>query len=91
MSAWVIRLTVACRSGDVGAPMSVNVPGGPCGKTIVRTGYAWTFLPHDLARSKTYLWGEDGLAGICDRFQLLNFSLGLWNTRAPFLKDGSSV
>lgn len=26
------------RPGDVGAPMSVNVPGGPCGKTIVRTG-----------------------------------------------------
>ena len=26
-----------------------------------------------------------------DRFQLLNFSLGLWNTRDPFLKDGPSV
>ena len=31
--------------------------------------------------------GEAGLAGICDRFQLLNFSLGLWNTRDPFLKE----
>ena len=31
--------------------------------------------------------GEVGLAGICDRFQLLNFSLGLWNTRDPFLKE----
>ena len=54
-------------------------------------GNAWTSLPHDLVCSKTYRWGEDGLAGICDRFQLLNFSIGLWNTRDPFLKDGPSV
>lgn len=50
-------------------------------------GDAWTFLPHELARSKAYRWGEDGLAGICDRFQLLNFALALWNTRDPFLKE----
>ena len=30
-------------------------------------GCAWDFLPHDLARSTAYRWGEDGLAGICDR------------------------
>ena len=34
-------------------------------------GDAWDFLPHDLARSKAYRWGEDGIAGICDRYQLL--------------------
>ncbi|MBI4552676.1 MAG: glucosidase [Candidatus Latescibacteria bacterium] len=50
-------------------------------------GSAWTHLPHDLARSKAYRWGEDGLAGICDRFQLLVFALALWNTRDPFLKE----
>ena len=38
-------------------------------------GDAWRFLPHDLARSKAYRWGEDGLAGICDRYQLLVFAL----------------
>ena len=27
-------------------------------------GTAWDFFPHDLARSKAYRWGEDGLAGI---------------------------
>src|SRR4051794_8914498 len=27
-------------------------------------GDAWTYLPHDLARSKAYRWGEDGIAGI---------------------------
>ena len=32
-------------------------------------GNAWDYFPHDLARSKAYRWGEDGLAGICDRYQ----------------------
>ena len=30
-------------------------------------GNAWDYLPHDLARSKAYRWGEDSIAGICDR------------------------
>jgi hypothetical protein len=50
-------------------------------------GNAWGFLPHDLARSKAYRWGEDGLAGICDRYQLLCFALALWNERDPILKE----
>ncbi len=50
-------------------------------------GDAWRYLPHDLARSKAYRWGEDGLAGICDRYQLLVFSLALWNGRDPILKE----
>ena len=27
-------------------------------------GAAWDFLSHDMARSKAYRWGEDGLAAI---------------------------
>src|SRR5262245_18793859 len=50
-------------------------------------GDAWTYFPHDHARSKTYRWGEDGIAAICDRYQLLVFSLALWNGRDPFLKE----
>ena len=38
-------------------------------------GCAWEFLTHDMARSKAYRWGEDGIAGICDRYQLLVFAL----------------
>src|SRR5882672_4586428 len=37
-------------------------------------GAAWDSLSHDMARSKAYRWGEDGLAAICDRYQLLVFS-----------------
>ncbi len=50
-------------------------------------GDAWSFLTHDHARSKAYRWGEDGLAGYCDRYQLLVFALALWNGRDPILKE----
>lgn len=50
-------------------------------------GNAWEYLPHDKARSKAYRWGEDGLAGICDRYQLLVFALALWNEQDPILKE----
>ena len=50
-------------------------------------GAAWDFLSHDMARSKAYRWGEDGLAAICDRYQLLLFSLALWNGQDPILKE----
>jgi len=50
-------------------------------------GAAWDYFPHDLARSKAYRWGEDGLAGICDRYQLMVFSLALWNGRDAILKE----
>jgi hypothetical protein len=40
-----------------------------------------------MARSKAYRWGEDGVAAICDRYQLLVFSLALWNGKDPILKE----
>ena len=50
-------------------------------------GDAWNFLPHDMARSKAYRWGEDGLCGWCDFYQTLVFSLALWNGKDPILKE----
>ena len=50
-------------------------------------GNAWAYFPHDHARSRTYRWGEDGLAGFCDRYQILCFALALWNGRDPILKE----
>ena len=50
-------------------------------------GEAWTHLTHQMARSKAYRWGEDGLAGICDRYQILCWSLALWNGNDPILKE----
>jgi hypothetical protein len=50
-------------------------------------GSAWTYFPHDHARSRAYRWGEDGLLGICDRECRLCFALALWNGRDPILKE----
>src|SRR6266849_5117239 len=50
-------------------------------------GDAWSFLPHDLARSKAYRWGEDGIAGFSDRYQILCWSMAFWNERDPILKE----
>ena len=50
-------------------------------------GTAWEYLPHDHARSRAYRWGEDGIAGICDRHQIICFALGMWNGRDPILKE----
>jgi hypothetical protein len=50
-------------------------------------GTAWEYFPHDHARSKAYRWNEDGLAGICDRHQMICFALALWNGRDPILKE----
>ena len=50
-------------------------------------GNAWDYFTHDMARSRAYHWGEDGLAGISDDNQLLCFSLALWNGKDPILKE----
>ncbi|MBZ5661032.1 MAG: glucosidase [Acidobacteriia bacterium] len=50
-------------------------------------GTAWEYFPHDMARSRAYRWGEDGIGGISDRHQRLCFALALWNGRDPILKE----
>jgi len=48
---------------------------------------AWSYFPHDHARSRAYRWGEDGLLGICDRECRLCFSVAYWNGVDPILKE----
>lgn len=50
-------------------------------------GDAWQYFPHDQAASKAYRWGEDGIAGWCDRYQVLTCAPAFWNTRDPILKE----
>jgi hypothetical protein len=50
-------------------------------------GDAWSYTTHDMARSKCYRWGEEGIAGFCDDQQLLCLSLALWNGKDPLLKE----
>jgi hypothetical protein len=50
-------------------------------------GNAWGYFPHAHARSRTYRWSEDGLAGVCDRNQILCLALALWNEEDEILKE----
>ena len=47
----------------------------------------WGYFPYELAMSRAYRWGEDGIAGISDTHQRLCFSLAFWNEQDPFLKE----
>jgi Glycosyl hydrolase family 63 C-terminal domain len=50
-------------------------------------GTAWDYFTHDQARSRTYRWGEDGIAGISDNHQRLCFAIALWNGEDSILKE----
>lgn len=50
-------------------------------------GDAWNYITHDMARSKAYRWGEEGIGGICDKEQILCFAVALWNKKDPLLKE----
>ncbi len=50
-------------------------------------GDPWNYFPHDHARSRAYRRSEDGIAGICDRFQVLLFAPAFWNGKDPILKE----
>ena len=42
-------------------------------------GDAWSHFTHDDARSRTFRWGEDGIAGISDTHGLQNGAFAFWN------------
>jgi hypothetical protein len=50
-------------------------------------GAAWDYFSHEQSRSRTYRWGEDGIAGISDSRQRLCFAIALWNGNDPILKE----
>ena len=50
-------------------------------------GEAWDHFSHDIARSRAYRWGEDGILGISDDRQKLCFAVALWNGNDSILKE----
>lgn len=50
-------------------------------------GDAWDFLSHDMARSKAYRWGEDGIGGISDNKQKICIAFAFWNHHDSILKE----
>ncbi|NGX39201.1 MAG: hypothetical protein KR126chlam1_00524 [Chlamydiae bacterium] len=50
-------------------------------------GGPWVSFPFDDAHKKVFRWGEDGLGGICDRFQYICLAFAFWNGKDPILKE----
>ena len=50
-------------------------------------GNAWNHFPFEHAHKRAYRWGEDGIAGICDRYQVMVLSWAFWNGKDPILKE----
>ncbi len=51
------------------------------------SGDPWGYFTHDHARSRAYRWNEDGIAGVCNRFQNVCMAIALWNESDPILKE----
>jgi Glycosyl hydrolase family 63 C-terminal domain len=52
-----------------------------------KEGNVWNYINHDLARSYTYRWGEEGIAGFCDTDQVLCLAPAFWNGKDSILKE----
>src|SRR5579864_7340978 len=50
-------------------------------------GSAWEATSHEIARSKAWRWGEEGLGGLGDDKLQLCIAVSLWNERDPILKE----
>ena len=50
-------------------------------------GKAWGFFPFAHAHTRAYRWGDDGIAGITDRFGFLNVATAMWNGHDDRLKE----
>jgi len=50
-------------------------------------GSSWEATSHEMARSKAWRWGEDGLGGMADSKLQLCMAVSLWNERDSILKE----
>ncbi len=48
---------------------------------------AWNFITHEMARSKAYRWGEEGIGGISDTKANFCMAFAFWNHHDPILKE----
>ncbi|SRR6266542_2737949 len=73
--------------GKNGGPYVSDRQWGTVREDYSVNGDAWNFTTHDMARSKAWRWGEEGIAGICDDEQLLCFAVGFWNKKDAIIKE----
>ncbi|CAJ1346454.1 unnamed protein product [Effrenium voratum] len=64
---------------------------GTCREDYAPHGNSWIYLPFEAAHFVAYRWGEDGLAGWCDKSMSLCLGLALWNGKDAILKESGSM
>lgn len=73
--------------GGSGAPTSRLGNWGTVREDYSDDGDAWAHFPFDQAHARAYRWGEDGIAGLTDRYGFLNLAVAAWNHRDDRLKE----
>jgi hypothetical protein len=84
------RLADSPHDGDVWRAWGPYVSGrqwGTVREDYSADGDAWSFFPFDHAHARAYRWGEDGIAGLCDRYGFLNLAIAMWNGQDDRLKE----
>ena len=61
--------------GVVGDLQSISVP----------TAHSVADFTHDMARSRAFRWGEDGIAGVSDTHGFQNIAFAFWNEKEYYL------
>ena len=85
-----LRLESSPHDGDAWRAWGPFVSGrqwGTVREDYSADGDAWSFFPFDHAHARAYRWGEDGIAGLCDRYGFLNLAIAMWNGRDDRLKE----
>ena len=54
-------------------------------------GDAWESFPFDHSHRRAYRWGEDGIAGLCDRYGFLNLAWRCGTARTTASRSGCSA
>ena len=85
-----LRLDASPHDGDAWRAWGPYVSGrqwGTVREDYSADGDAWSFFPFDHAHARAYRWGEDGIAGLCDRYGFLNLAIAMWNGQDDRLKE----
>jgi len=50
-------------------------------------GNPWTHFTYEMGAYRAYRWGEDGIAGVSDRYQIVALTHAFWNGQDEMLKE----
>lgn len=85
------RLRLKLRNDNKGwkkwGPYLTERQWGTVREDYSKNGDAWNNITHDMARSKAYRWGEEGIGGISDNKQHICFAFAFWNHKDHILKE----